>query len=485
VHKHKEIKDTLDWAKTRNFAHDEKLVGVVKSLESHNIIKTVVIEHPCLALTDEAEDICKNGSSEARVWAAVPATGTIPKATLDANLGNIAKVGFGVANKNQWICVVNKTDVQRKAATIVDTVKEQLLAIKQHPENINDPNAAQLKGRKLIKQQVLKSFKVIEGAAFTLTPKEEKTDLTAEMIAKGTWEGAPFKVYNFKALGVQPEGGHLHPLMKMRTLYRRLLLEMGFEEMPTNNFVESSFWNFDALFQPQQHPARDMHDTFFLKAPESCNTLPSDYVARVQQVHEVGGFGSLGYRYNWKLDEAKKNIMRTHTTAVSSRMLYKLAQDFKKTGVFTPKKYFSIDRVYRNEALDATHLAEFHQIEGLIADRNLSLCDLLGVISEFYHKLGMSDVKFKPAYNPYTEPSMEIFAYHPGLKRLVEVGNSGVFRPEMLLPMGLPSDVSVIAWGLSLERPTMIKYNFKKIKKLEGNDVSLEFINNDPLCRLD
>jgi len=137
-----------------------------------------------------------------------------------------------------------------------------------------------------------------------------------------------------------------------------------------------------------------------------------EYMKETKAIHEKGGFGSIGYQYDWKEDIAKQNIMRTHTTAISSQMLYQLSQQKK----FEPKKYFSIDRVFRNETLDATHLAEFHQVEGMVIDRNLSLCHLKGIISEFFKRVGMTKVKFKPAYNPYTEPSMEIFAYHPGLK---------------------------------------------------------------------
>lgn len=258
---------------------------------------------------------------------------------------------------------------------------------------------------------------------------------------------------------------------------------MGFEEMPTNRWVESSFWNFDALFQPQQHPARDAHDTFFIKTPEaaSLESVKPEYLEVVKNTHEKGGFGSIGYRYDWSLEESKKNILRTHTTAVSTRMLYLLAN---QPGGFKPKKYFSIDRVFRNESLDATHLAEFHQIEGLVADRNLSLGDLMGVIKEFFAASGITDIRFKPAYNPYTEPSMEIFGYHPDLKKWTEIGNSGMFRPEMLRPMGLPSDVRVIAWGLGLERPTMIKYRISKIKDLFGHKISLESSQTIPLPRI-
>ncbi|NWH20651.1 SYFA ligase, partial [Grus americana] len=183
-----------------------------------------------------------------------------------------------------------------------------------------------------------------------------------------------------------------------------------FTEMPTDNFVESSFWNFDALFQPQQHPARDQHDTFFLQDPAEAPELPPGYTAKVKKVHAQGGYGSQGYKYEWRLEEARRNLLRTHTTSASARALYRLAHQEK----FTPVKYFSIDRVFRNESLDATHLAEFHQVEGVVADRGLTLGHLMGTLRQFFTKLGITQLRFKPAYNPYTEPSMEVFSYHKG-----------------------------------------------------------------------
>lgn len=166
--------------------------------------------------------------------------------------------------------------------------------------------------------------------------------------------------------------------------------------------------------------------------------------------------------------------------------------------------------------MDATHLAEFCQVEGVVADYNLTLGDLIGTLYAFYEKLGITELEFKPAYNPYTEPSMEIFCFHKGLGKWIEMGNSGIFRPEMLLPMGLPENVNVIAWGLSLERqvlqiskfaaiaqvythmhafwlltllflyfrPTMIKYGLNNIRDLVGPKVDLEMVYNNPLCRL-
>ena len=243
------------------------------------------------------------------------------------------------------------------------------------------------------------------------------------MLRDGSWKYKQWKKINEKSKGAALKGGHLHPLLKVRSLFKEILIELGFEEMQTSRFVESSFWNFDALFQPQQHPARDAHDTFFLKNPSKTLKLPMDYVKEVQQIHEKGGYGSIGYEYDWSFEEAQKNILRTHTTAVSSQVLYEIA----KEPVFRPRKIFSIDRVFRNETIDATHLAEFHQIEGFIVDKNIGLSNLIGIFETFFKKIGIDQLRFKPTYNPYTEPSLEILCYHPTLKRWVEIGNSGVF----------------------------------------------------------
>jgi len=147
-------------------------------------------------------------------------------------------------------------------------------------------------------------------------------------------------------------------------------------------------------------------------------------------------------------------------------------------------KYFSIDRVFRNETLDATHLAEFHQVEGVVVDRGMSLSNLLGIMASFFEKIGLTDLKYKPAYNPYTEPSLEIFGYSKELDKIIEIGNSGVFRPEMLEPMGLPKDVSVIAWGISLERPTMIYYGVDNIRDLFGSKRNFMHTASNQICQI-
>lgn len=203
------------------------------------------------------------------------------------------------------------------------------------------------------------------------------------------------------------------------------------------------------------------------------------YYANVRETHEKGKYGSIGYRYPFNDSETTRLVLRTHTTAVSTYCLHRLAANPR------PCRYFSIDRVFRNETVDATHLAEFHQVEGVIADYNLTLGGLMAFLEGFFSKLGIYNLRFKPAYNPYTEPSMEVFGFHKGLGKWVEIGNSGMFRPEMLESMGLPRDLRVYGFGLSLERPTMIKYAVSNIRDLLGHKVDLGFIESNASVRLD
>ena len=394
---------------------------------------------------------------------------------------------------------------------VTDTTREQLLVIQStrtHPDPkvLND-----LRKRKLITLSKVVTFSFSKGPNFTTTFQKEETDLTADMLASGAWKDVKLKPYNFKAKGAEQDSGALHPLNKVRQEFRQIFFEMGFEEMPTNRYVESGFWNFDALFVPQQHPARDLQDTFYISDPSEADLpqsltpadapsisssnnhesspkpnshstsapTPSEYLISIHRVHQDGAFSSLGYRYPFSTSETRRLLLRTHTTAVSTSMLYHLAQNPH------PARYFSIDRVFRNETVDATHLAEFHQVEGVIADYNLTLGGLIGFMEVFFEKMGIRNLRFKPAYNPYTEPSLEIFSYHPGLRKTVEIGNSGMFRPEMLEPMGLPKDMRVFGWGLSLERPTMIKYGVSNIRELLGHKVDLGFVRRNAAVRLE
>lgn len=372
--------------------------------------------------------------------------------------------------------------IRRKVSAIDDVTKQQLAASHGNGTNVADSVKADFKKRKLLQEVVIKSFVLTKGPEFSRTLTKLEADLTSEMLLSGAWKSLTFKPYNFEALGAPPAHGTLHPLMKVKAEILQIFFDMGFIEMPTNNYVESSFWNFDALYQPQQHPARDAQDTFYVSRPEKSYKFPLETVEKVKAAHENGGYGSIGYQYSWKMDDAQKNILRTHTTAVTARMLYNLVQKGK---IDKPFKFFSIDKVFRNESLDATHLAEFHQVEGIVGGRGISLSHLIGILYEFFRKLGITELDFKATYNPYTEPSMEIYAFHHGLNKQVEIGNSGMFRPEMLRPLGVPEGINVLGWGLSLERPTMIKYGLNNIRDLYGHKVDIKMVKENPICRMD
>ncbi|KAI0602578.1 tRNA synthetases class II core domain (F)-domain-containing protein [Biscogniauxia sp. FL1348] len=473
----------------------ESVKAALDRLASRSMVTYEQVEREEATLEPEAETIVSHGSHEARVFEAVrKALDGLSIQDLEKEIGDktVTKVGQGKAFKEKWI----KKDANKLVAlvdSISDVTRDQLRVI-QETRTHDAKIIADLKKRKLLKMQKIISFKIHKGAKFALEMVKEETDLTVEMLASGSWKTATFKPYNFKALGADQHAGALHPLNKVRQEFRQIFFEMGFTEMPTSRFVESGFWNFDALFVPQQHPARDLQDTFYIADPKVADRpgpeSPDDkrdynaYFENVKQVHENGKYGSIGYRYPWSEDESRKLVLRTHTTAISGSMLYKLASE-SRDGRSPPARYFSIDRVFRNESVDATHLCEFHQVEGVIADYGLTLGGLMEFMTIFFGKMGVTDLKFKPAYNPYTEPSMEIFSFHKGLNKLIEIGNSGVFRPEMLEAMGLPSDLRVYGFGLSLERPTMIKYGISNIRELLGHQVNLTFIEKNPAVRLD
>lgn len=477
-----QIADSIALAAEKKWDH-EKLVGVIKSLASDGQVETTSTKREGWKLTAEGEKAAAAGSPEAQVYTLLKKAGALANDEIAKELGaDVAKAGVSAAMKNKWIAVDKATKkMAAEAASITDALQADL----KNFASLDEKQKQELKKRKMAGPTSTTCFCVTKSSAFTVQEAKKAAEVTAEMIRDGSWSQLEFKPFNFDdAKGEVCRGGSLHLLCKMITEIRQILILMGFQEMRTNRWVESSFWNFDSLFQPQQHPARDAHDTFFISSPAAAQDIPRDYLEKVKKMHESGGSGSLGWRYDWSEEEASKNILRTHTTAVSARTLHEIAATTMRTGVFTPGKYFSIDRVFRNETLDATHLAEFHQVEGFVADRNIGLGHLIGVLREFFRRLGITKLKFKPAYNPYTEPSMEIFGYHPLLKKEVEVGNSGVFRPEMLLPMGLPPDVTVVAWGIGVERTVAQMYQIKAIKSLFSYEQEIDKSKTYPVCFL-
>lgn len=440
------------------------------SLESKQMCAVEVEESYHDVLTEEGEELAENGSHEYILFKSIGDEGM----TLDEL--DKHKLGKSNAFRNRWIRKEGDR-VFRNMDDVEDSVRNMLISVRNN--GASESEVEMLRRRRLVVRKKSVVFTATRGPIFS-DNTAYTTELTSKMVVDGSYRGMVFKPYNFCSTGNMPQCGSLHPLMKVREEFKRIFVEMGFSEMATNQYVESSFWNFDALFQPQNHPSRDAHDTFFLSRPRTTTEFPGDYVKEVGATHCGGRHGSVGYLSSWDIGEAQKNILRTHTTSVSARNLFHAA----RSG-FRPMKLFSIDKVFRNESVDATHLAEFHQVEGLVVDRGLTIGHLMGVLQEFFNRLGMHDIKFKPAYNPYTEPSMEVFGYHRGLGRWMEVGNSGIFRPEMLGPMEFDPEASVIAWGLSLERPAMIKYDVKNIRDLVGHRVDIEFARRSEICFFD
>ena len=337
-----------------------------------------------------------------------------------------------------------------------------------------DPS--QKEGLELLKKRK-EVVKTLEKRSIWLIPTEEgiktgKTitttalsQLTPEMLVSGEWKGKKFRPYD-AGVYIKPEyPAKRHPLQRLIAEIRDMFCEMGFKEI-RGPIIQSAFWNFDALFQPQDHPARDMHDTFYLKTPKRIDIPDYDkYKKNVKETHENGWTtGSTGWGYKWSEEVARKPILRTHTTAVTCRYLSTLKrQDL-------PAKVFCIGKTFRNEAVDYKHLPEFYQVEGIVVDENANFRNLLGILKEFYDRMGCK-VRFRPGYFPYTEMSVEPEVFLEEKNAWVELGGAGIFRPEVVKPL-LGFDCPVLAWGLGLDRVVALNLGLNDIRNLYIGDLS-------------
>ena len=292
-----------------------------------------------------------------------------------------------------------------------------------------------------------------------ITPDKIKTGEWVEEEDGLYWKSSDSKLrvrpYDVTLAADKTYPGKRHPYQRLIDKMREIMLEMGFTEIK-GEIIQSSFWNFDALFQPQDHPAREMQDTFYLDTKAE---IPD--FTKVKEMHECGGgVGSTGWGGCWSPDIAKQEVLRTHTTSVTIHYLADHPEP--------PVKAFGIDRVYRREAIDATHTPEFEQLEGIIMDRGVTFSNLLGVLKEFYAKMGFEEVRFRPGYFPYTEPSVEPEVFIDGLG-WVELGGAGVFRKEVTAPFGI--EHPVLAWGLGVSRVAMLKLGLKDLRLLYQSDI--------------
>jgi phenylalanyl-tRNA synthetase alpha chain len=293
---------------------------------------------------------------------------------------------------------------------------------------------------------------------------EEASALTPEMLKQGTWKNARFRAYNIALNPPRTSIGRKHPYREFLDYVKYQFVSMGFEEM-RGPLVENEFWDMDALYMPQFHPARNIHDVYFLKQPTHCREIEAPFGRNVAAAHKDGGkTGSRGWRYAFDFERTRRLILRSQGTAVSARTL--------ASGPKVPGKYFSIARCFRYDAVDATHAPDFNQVEGIVLGRDINFRTLLGLLKLFGREIAKAkEFQFRPAYFPFTEPSVELHVKHPDLGWM-ELGGAGILRPEVTLPLGV--DVPVIAWGLGLDRMAMIALGIQDIRELFSRD--LDFV---------
>jgi len=443
-------------------ATPEAIVQWGHLLEDKGLAKIERIVDRQFVYTDEGKAYVQDGLPETRVLALVGSGTTMAELQKHAAF----KIGFGQLRKKGLITVSGGSVTKASGAS---TAADE--AALKNPVSDSD------RAKELLKRGILQETESVrytlaitpagtQAVAAGLDLREETGTLTREQILSGEWKNLNLRKYDVTKLPKKAYPGKIHPYQRIIAEMREILLEMGFTEL-YGSIIQQSYWNFDALFQPQDHPAREMQDTFYLG-----ETLPlPEGFERVRAMHISGGeTSSTGWGGVWKEEKAEQCVLRTHTTSLSIQYL---AQNPNP-----PVKAFCIGRVYRRETIDTTHLAEFEQLEGIVMDENVTFGNLLGILREFYHRMGFEGVRFKPSYYPYTEPSLDAEVYVDGIG-WIEMGGAGVFREEVTAPFGI--NYPVLAWGLGVSRIAMLRLGLKDLRHLHRSDVA--FLRETPALR--
>lgn len=363
---------------------------------------------------------------------------------------NILKSDFNAAianaKKNDWIQIEkgtnsNKISLKGKPSLSPEEKLIELIGTEEKPQkDIEDVNAlASLKKRPDFISENFVKLKTI-----TLSEKAKNIDVEASSEAIDVEAKVP-----------QTHAARIHPLKETINEIREIFVSLGFSEV-LGNLLQSSFWNFDALFTPQDHPAREMQDTFYIK------NIKAGKIASPQQIRNVSRSHKLGWGYYWDISEAQRMALRTHTTCVTIKHLADNKPD--------EARIFSLGRVFRNEKVSYKHLAEFNQVEGVVIGKNVTLRDLMGLQEEFYRRIGLTKIKFWPTFFPYTEPSLQSMVYNDRLGKWIELFGMGIFRPEVTKPLGITKPV--LAWGGGIERIAMLKYGVDDVREFYNNNLS-------------
>lgn len=419
-------------------------------LEEESLAEADEQEEIVQEVTEKGEEVLENGSPEYNILNQL-GSGVSPISDLEGD----TNVGIGKAKQRGWIEIdngkVKKTDKGGKVD--VDPLKDKL-----ENENFDD----ELEERGLVSSEPKKTKTLL------LTEKGSNVDISDIE-----------EDFNVEARAETPRTGKKHYYKEILNFARQTWIEMGFEEME-GDYVVPSLLNFDALYTPQDHPARELHDTFFVENPETADLSEyGDKVDHIKETHENGWeTGSKGYGGEWSREEAEKNVIRTHTTAISAQRLHQI--DINEEEL--PKKLFIVGRNFRNETVDRTHLAEFYQTDGIVVGKDLNFKNLKGYISKFFEKMGYDKFRLIPSYYPYTEMSVEVQVWDEEDEEWLGMGGAGMFRPEVVKPM-LGFEAKVLAWGLGIPRIAFMAAGLEDIRELYRNDI--EIINETPVWRPD
>ena len=396
---------------------------------------------------------------------------------------NEAKIAFGTLKKKALIEIeTGRLVLNAKSSEVSNKMIEELFMEKlpMDLDDVKDMDAlafANLKGRKdIVEIEEQKSMKV-KLTELGLKISEMDLDeamiesLTPKILKQNGWKGKKFRRYDLSSPVPRIYGGKRHFTNQAKDYAKSIWLEMGFKEM-SGNMVDSGFWVFDALFTAQDHPVREEQDTFYLKGMEA--KLPDKKVVeQIKKSHEGGIDGSKGWQSKWDEAEAKKVLLRTHTTNLSVKKLLeigKIGVRGSELGVGS-HKFFALGKVFRNETVDWSHGFEFNQTEGIVVDENANFRQLLGYLVEFYKKMGYDKIRIRPGYFAYTEPSLEIDVWNPVREKWVELGGAGMFRPEVTIPM-FGKHIPVLAWGQGFDRIITEFFGIKDLREVYKNDIS-------------
>jgi len=477
-----------DIAKLSQLKEVEAMRGL-QWLENKNIVKISEDTKEIINLDTNGKKYLKEGLPEKRFLQAVkkdtPISEIIKKSNITKEEVNIC---LGVLKGKAAIIIKKDKELlisqlpQAKKILEKESLEEQFLK-KSFPlefKNLKEEEKFALENLKKRKNIIKIEKKKIKKATLTDLGKkliskgiklEDTYDrLTAKMLKDSSWKTKKFRRYDIKINVPVISGGKKQHYRKFLDEVRTKFLSIGFKEM-FGHLVETEFWDMDALFMPQFHSARDIHAAYYIKDPKY-GKIDEKLLEKVKASHEIGkGTISKGWQYKFDINKTKQLILRTQGTPLSARML-------ASKNLQIPGKYFAIARCFRPDVVDATHSADFNQVEGIVVEQDLDFRHLKGLLKLFAEEFAETDqIKITPAYFPFTEPSAELHAKHPELG-WIELGGSGIFRPELVKPL-VGYEIPVLAWGLGIDRLAMFKLGINDIRELFSHN--LEFLRNSKI----